>query len=245
MPLIVSCGMSDIAEVHHALDVIGTYDGFPTILMLCTSEYPTPPENVNILKLKSLEASFPGLILGFSDHTQGSTAAIMAVAMGATVFETHFTLDHDLSGPDHWFSKNPEELSHWCRSIRDAYEMKGSAVVRPTKKELEMRTLARRSVVALKDINEGDTFTLENIGLRRPGNGLSPTFMNDILGKKASDNIDSGNSFGLWRLGNMNAESLLGIKENPFHPLVMINGNPEIGDNVYIGAFSELYCKGI
>ena len=200
LPLIVSCGMSDLAEVYQALDAIGTFDGFPTILMLCTSEYPTPPESVNILKLQSLAAAFPGLILGFSDHTQGSTAAIMAVAMGATVFETHFTLDHDLPGPDHWFSKNSEELSHWCQSIRNAYKMKGSVLVRPTEKELDMRALARRSIVALKDINEREMFTLDNIGLRRPGDGLSPSQIDGIIGRKAQRAVKSGDKIeiGDW-----------------------------------------------
>ena len=145
----------------------------------------------------SFESSFPGLTLGFSDHTQGSTAAIMAVTMGATVFETHFTLDHELPGPDHWFSKNPEELTNWCQSIREAYKMKGSAIVRPTEKELDMRILARRSVVALKDIPEGEVLNAENIGLRRPGDGLPPSHLEEIIGKKAQRLVSLGDKIAV------------------------------------------------
>ncbi|HWY38480.1 MAG TPA: N-acetylneuraminate synthase family protein, partial [Bacteroidia bacterium] len=100
IPLILSCGMADLAEVHTSLTIAGAFDGHPVILLLCTSEYPTPPENVNLLKLQTLSAAFPDLILGFSDHTQGPLASSLAIAFGAVVFEKHFTLDHNLPGPD-------------------------------------------------------------------------------------------------------------------------------------------------
>ena len=193
LPMIVSCGMSDLAEVYQALDAIGTFEGYPTILLLCTSQYPTPPEDVNLLKLRTLANTFPDLVLGFSDHTQGSLASSLAVGFGAVFFEKHFTLDNNLAGPDHWFSENPESLKDWVDSIHQSYKMMGSALVRPTSKELEMRKLARRSIVILKDTKQGDKLTEENIGLRRAGNGLAPIFIKDMLGSFASQDLVEGN----------------------------------------------------
>ena len=193
LPMIVSCGMSDLSEVYQALDVIGTFDGYPTILLLCTSQYPTPPEDVNLLKLKTLENTFPGLVLGFSDHTKGSLASSLAVGFGAVFFEKHFTLDNNLPGPDHWFSENPEGLKDWVESIHKSYQIMGNALVRPTLKELEMRKLARRSIVILSDIKQGEELTKENIGLRRAGDGLAPVLIKDILGSFASQDLVKGN----------------------------------------------------
>jgi sialic acid synthase SpsE len=193
LPMIVSCGMSDLAEVHQALDAIGTFEGYPTILLLCTSQYPTPPEDVNLLKLKTLANAFPGLVLGFSDHTKGSLASSLAVGFGAVFFEKHFTLDNNLAGPDHWFSENPESLKDWVDSIHQSYQMMGDSIVRPTSKELEMRKLARRSIVILKDTKQGERLTEENIGLRRAGNGLAPILIKDMLGSFASQDLVEGN----------------------------------------------------
>ncbi|MGG1552415.1 N-acetylneuraminate synthase family protein [Paenibacillus ferrarius] len=192
LPMIVSCGMADLSEVYLALQAIGTFEGYPTILLLCTSQYPTPPSDVNILKLQTLSNAFPDLVLGFSDHTQGSVASTLAVGFGACFFEKHFTLDRNMPGPDHWFSEDPSSLKEWVYSIRTAHAMLGSSVVRPTEEEEKMRVLARRSVVTLQDIENGETFTSENIGLRRPGNGLHPSMIKEIIDKKSSRTIAKG-----------------------------------------------------
>ena len=192
LPLIVSCGMSDLSEVHEALETIGTLNGYPTILLLCTSQYPTPPEDVNLLKLKTLASTFPDLILGFSDHTKGSLASSTAVGFGAVFFEKHFTLDNNLEGPDHWFSENPESLKDWVDAIHQSYLMMGSPEVRPTLNELEMRKLARRSIVILKDIKKGDILTEDNIGLRRAGDGLKPSLMKQMLGSLILEDLVKG-----------------------------------------------------
>jgi N,N'-diacetyllegionaminate synthase len=192
LPLIVSCGMANLAEVYQALQTIGALDGYPTILLLCTSQYPTPPEDANLSKIRSLMQSFPMIPIGFSDHTQGATASTVAVGLGATFFEKHFTLDHDLPGPDHWFSENPESLEVWVRQIRTAHKLMGNPVVRPTPKEEEMKVLARRSVVAISDIRQGDSLTNANIGLRRPGNGITPQLFSKVLGRKALTDIKQG-----------------------------------------------------
>lgn len=197
LPLILSCGMSNLAEVHMALEAAGWFKGKEIALMLCTSQYPTPPEDVNILKINTLKNSFPGLIIGFSDHTQDALAASLAVALGATIFEKHFTLDHNLPGPDHWFSDTPEQLGNWINCIHQSFKMRGTPLIIPTEKEYQMRTLARRSIVALKDIMNGDELNISNVGLRRPGNGLSPVMYDEILGSRASKNIKKGNLISL------------------------------------------------
>jgi len=192
LPLILSCGMSDLSEVHQALDAAGAFDNYPVALLLCTSQYPTPPSDVNLRKLRTLQGAFPGLVTGFSDHTQGPLAASLAVAMGAVIFEKHFTLDQDQPGPDHWFSENPRGLEQWVNGIRESQIMLGSAVVKATKAELAMRTLARRSLVALQAISRGSELTVENVGLRRPGNGLPPSFFDHLLGNRAARDISAG-----------------------------------------------------
>lgn len=187
LPLIVSMGMSDMAEIYNSLSEIGTFEGYPTILLLCTSQYPTPPEDVNLLKLKTLSHAFPKLILGFSDHSQGTLASSLAVAMGAKVFEKHFTLDHNLPGPDHWFSENPEGLKEWIKGIRTSYSMLGTELVRPTKKEMENKKEFQRVIVSVQHIRKGEVFTSVNIGMRRVpgGNGLPGYYYKYVLNKTA------------------------------------------------------------
>ena len=192
LPLIISCGMANLDEIQQTLKAIGALENYPTVLMLTTSEYPTVPMNVNLLKLKTLSKSFPNIPLGYSDHTQGILASSLAVALGAKVFEKHFTLDKNLPGPDHWFSEDPEGLKNWVNSIRTAATMLGSEEVKPTEKEEETKILARRSVVALRDIKHGESFNQNNIGLRRPGNGLPAIMIEEIFGKKSIKKISKG-----------------------------------------------------
>jgi sialic acid synthase SpsE len=196
LPMIISCGMADMGEVYQALNVIGTFDGYPTVLLLCTSQYPTPPEDVNLLKLKTLANAFPDLILGFSDHTQGSLASSLAVSFGAVFFEKHFTMDNDLKGPDHWFSENPLTLKVWVNAIRESYSMMGNSIIKPTRKELDMRKLARRSIVVIKDIKEGEIFTKYNIGLRRAGEGLQPSDLIKIINRSSNKNLKESSLLG-------------------------------------------------
>jgi len=197
LPIIISCGMSDLAEVHQALDAVGWFEGYPAALLFCTSQYPTPPEDVNIAKLTTLQQAFPGLLTGFSDHTQGALAAALAVSRGARIFEKHFTLSHDLPGPDHWFSEEPAGLAEWISTIRKADAMLGSPLVQPTLAERAMRLLARRSVVSLCEIAPGETLDITNIGLRRPGGGLAPDMIGKVLGLTATCTIKKGERLSL------------------------------------------------
>lgn len=192
LPLILSCGMSDMADVHCALEAAGWFDGRVVALLLCTSLYPTEPDDVHLARLTTLRNAFPGLVVGFSDHTRGPLAAALAVALGASIFEKHFTLDHDLPGPDHWFSEDPGELATWIATIRIAERTMGRPFVRPPIGELPMRTLARRSVVALRDIEAGEELGAANIGARRPGDGLPPAMLAGIHGLRALRRIGRG-----------------------------------------------------
>ena len=189
LPLIVSCGMSTFDEIKFTLETIGYFNNYPVALLLTTSEYPTIPENVNLNKLETLREKFPTIPLGFSDHTQDNLASSIAVSFGACIFEKHFTLDKSSYGPDHWFSSNPSELKIWCNSIRTSYDMMGNGKLVPTKSEIQMKSLARRSIIALNDIEIGDILNKNNIGLRRPGTGLQPKIFESILGKKTLKKI--------------------------------------------------------
>ena len=191
LPLLLSCGMADGDEIEEALNVAKAHCK-DICLFLCTSQYPTPPVDVNASKLLEMADRFPDVVLGFSDHTQGCTGSIVSTAYGARVFEKHFTLSHDLPGPDHWFASEPEELSRWVAGIREADLMRGSRSLAPTEEELAMRHLARRSIVALCDIFCGDALDERNVGLRRPGTGLAPRCLPGILGKHAKKNLSMG-----------------------------------------------------
>jgi sialic acid synthase SpsE len=189
LPLLLSCGMADLSEISTSLNIVGAFDGYPTILLHTTSQYPTPVKDTNILKLKTLENTFPNIPLGFSDHTQGSLASSLAVSFGACIFEKHFTLDQNLPGPDHWFSENQESLKNWIDSIKKSYLMMGSGDLKPTNAEQKMKILARRSIVALTDIKKDDILDLQNIGVKRPGNGLPPKLFEEIIGKKTTRDL--------------------------------------------------------
>lgn len=189
LPLLLSCGMANGEEMVQTLKAVGE-EAEDICLLLCTSQYPTRPEDVNALKLTEMARRFPCVVLGFSDHTQGSTAAILACGLGARIFEKHFTLDHDMPGPDHWFSSEPEELANWVSSIRRSYHMLGSSDLEPTASEKEMRDVARRSIVALTPISKGEVFTEDNIGLRRPGIGIPPERFEEVLGRCATRDIE-------------------------------------------------------
>ena len=192
LPIILSSGMSTLDEVSDALDAIGFSSGYPTILLVTTSQYPTPHEDVNLMKFHTFSKNFSDLLLGFSDHTVGPLASSLACVLGAVFFEKHFTLDCNLQGPDHWFSANPQQLKIWRDSIITSFEMLGDPTVKPTKREEKMKILARRSVFALKDIEKGQLFNYENLGIRRPGNGLNPIEIEKIIGKKATKKITKG-----------------------------------------------------
>jgi N-acetylneuraminate synthase len=208
-PLIVSTGMCTLDEVEAALGVIAfglTQDGEPAgrldcerayasaegraalarnvTLLHCVTQYPAPPESVNLRAMDTMAAEF-GLPVGYSDHTLGDEVALAAVARGATIIEKHFTLDRALPGPDQAASLEPDELRRMISSIRNIERALGDGRKVPAAQELGNRDVARRSLVAARAIRKGEVFVAESLACKRPGHGVSPMAYWDVLGLRA------------------------------------------------------------
>lgn len=188
LPLILSSGMSNLAEAYDAIDCIGGLDDYPVILLLCTSQYPTPPADTHLARIKTLQSAFPTVPIGFSDHTRGPLASSIATGLGAVFLEKHFTLDHNLAGPDHWFSEDPDGLKLWVSSIRQTYSMLGSPIVRPTDSEKINKLEFQRYLIANKDIQIGELFSSASFTTRRisGGSGLPPALQEVLVGQVSS-----------------------------------------------------------
>lgn len=184
--IIMSTGMADLVEIANALKVLveaGTPKERITVLH-CNSEYPTLMEDVNLRALQTIANTF-GVRTGYSDHTIGIEAPIAAVALGATVVEKHFTLDKNMPGPDHKASLEPAELTAMIEAIRNIEKALGDGRKEPSSSELKNKPVARKSIVAARDIKKGELLTEENITTKRPGTGLSPMIWNQVLHQKA------------------------------------------------------------
>jgi N,N'-diacetyllegionaminate synthase len=184
--VIMSTGMSEMEEVEAslmALEVTGTPRGKVTVLH-CNTEYPTPFKDVNLKAMLSIRDEL-GVKVGYSDHTTGIEVSIAAVALGAEIIEKHFTLDKNMEGPDHKASLEPGELAAMVTAIRNIEQSIGDGVKRPSPSELKNKPIARKSIVAAKDIEKGETFSEGNITVKRPGDGVSPMKWNEVFGKKA------------------------------------------------------------
>lgn len=186
--IILSTGMTDIGEIEDALDVLtqaGT-DSEKITVLHCTTEYPTPVEDVNLQAMRTIGAAFPGNSIGYSDHTLGVEIPIAAVALGATVIEKHFTLDRNMEGPDHKASLEPGELKAMVCAIRNIEKAMGNGIKKPSPSELKNRSIVRKSIVAAKEIRKGETFTEENLTVKRPGTGINPMRWDELIGQSAS-----------------------------------------------------------
>lgn len=186
MPVILSTGMSRIGEVEDALNILidGGMKREDIILLHCNTEYPTPYEDVNLKAMLTLRDTF-GVRVGYSDHTKGIEVPIAAVAMGAEVIEKHFTLDHNLPGPDHVASLEPDELKSMVIAIRNIEKAIGSGLKVVSNSEEKNIKIARKSIIAARDIKAGEVFTEDNLTVKRPGDGVSPMFWDSVIGTKA------------------------------------------------------------
>lgn len=187
IPVIMSTGMCGLHEIASALDVLTKGGlGIDEITLLhCNTEYPTPMQDVNLKVMETLRSEF-GTRVGYSDHTRGIEVAIAAVALGAEVIEKHFTLDRSLPGPDHVASLEPSELSAMVAAIRNIEKAMGSAEKRITDSERKNIAVARKSIVAARRIKAGETFSVDNLAVKRPGSGISPMMWDDVIGRKAT-----------------------------------------------------------
>lgn len=185
--IILSSGMATIDEIKVCIKILtdaGTNEN-DIILLHCNTEYPTPDNDVNILAINDLKKNFPNVKVGFSDHSVGYVAAIGATVLGIELIEKHFTLDKNFKGPDHKASANPEELKALVKNVRRIEAMVGNGTKIVTESERKNKIIARKSIVALTKISAGEIFTENNITCKRPGNGISPLYWYDVLGKKA------------------------------------------------------------
>ena len=183
-PVIMSTGIGTIDEISTAIDILKK-NGTPKITLLqCTTQYPTPYEDINLRAMKTLADKYD-VEVGLSDHSMGIEVPIAAVAMGASVIEKHFTLDRTMPGPDQKASIEPDELKQMVTSIRNIEKALGTGVKVPNAGELINKHAARKSIVALRDIKAGEAFTVDNIVPRHAGHGISPARWYEVLGKKA------------------------------------------------------------
>ncbi|HAR34643.1 MAG TPA: N-acetylneuraminate synthase [Desulfobacter sp.] len=188
--IILSTGMADLEEIKTALFVFTKAEiplNMITVLH-CNTEYPTPFQDVNLKAMQTIKASFPGVRVGYSDHTKGIEVPVAAVAMGATMIEKHFTLDKHLPGPDHNASLLPEELAQMVRAVRNIELALGSGIKKPSRSEKKNIHIARKSIVAACSIAAGEIFTEDNLTVKRPGTGISPMKWDDIVGGTAGKN---------------------------------------------------------
>lgn len=222
-PIILSTGMATMEEIVEAIDSIGAVRDIPISVLHCTTMYPCPPHKVNLRAMESLANL--GYPVGFSDHTEGIEAPVIAACLGATIIEKHFTLDRGLPGPDHKASLEPSVLKKMVQAIRyiegksitDPYEafkslnadlgfslnedlvetILGSAEKKPCLEELDVARVARKSIIARQHINKGDVLSSSNLCVRRPGEGIAPKHLPQFIGKRAKVGIRR-NAYIAW-----------------------------------------------
>ena len=192
-PIILSTGMSHLGEVEKTVswidDIWDKLDKRPQLTILhCVSNYPARIEDVNLNAIRTMEMAF-GLPIGYSDHTMGIEAAIAAIAIGARVIEKHFTLDRDMEGPDHKASLEPNELKDMVQAIRNIERAMGDGIKKPVKSEISTKKIARRSLVAARDIKAGETMLSGDILIKRPGTGIPAEFKDKIVGMQLKSDI--------------------------------------------------------
>jgi N,N'-diacetyllegionaminate synthase len=187
--IILSTGMSTLEEIKSAINVLeksGTQRSHITLLH-CTTQYPAPMNELNLSAISHMRHIF-NLSVGYSDHSSGIEASIAAVALGATVIEKHFTLDCNLPGPDHKASLDPLGLKNLVISIRNIEDALGSGEKKVTDSESANIPIARKSIVTTKPIKKGEIFTIDNLGVKRPGIGVSPMEWDSVIGRKSARN---------------------------------------------------------
>jgi len=187
-PMILGTGMSNLKEVKQAVEAIKSEGNKQVVALHCTTSYPCPIEEANLLAITTMKKELDCLV-GYSDHTLGTSAPIIATALGAVIIEKHFTIDKNLPGPDHKASLEPDELKEMIKEIRKTEKILGSKEKKPTKSEEKTMKLVRKSLVARRNIEKGSIIKEDMIEIKRPGIGLKPSDLNRIIGKKTKRKI--------------------------------------------------------
>lgn len=185
--VILSTGMANLGEVEAAIQVLleSGIEQHKITVLHATTDYPTQMPDVNLRAMQAMAQAFK-FPVGYSDHTPGIEVPTAAVALGASVIEKHFTLDHNLPGPDHKASLEPNELKAMVDAIRNIEIALGDGIKRPSPSEAKNKPVVRKSIVAKRDIRADEVFTLDNLTTKRPGSGISPMRWHEVLGKTAS-----------------------------------------------------------
>ena len=194
-PMIISTGIATIDEIQDAVDICRSEGNHDIILLKCTSSYPAPLEDANLLTIPNLAETF-GVVAGFSDHTLGTTAPVVATTLGAKVIEKHFILDKSIGGADADFSLDKEEFAEMIEAVRDTEKLLGKVDYSMTEKKRKSRQFSRSLYVA-EDIKAGDIITEKKVRAVRPGYGMHPKYLKDILGLKAKKDYSFGERFQL------------------------------------------------
>lgn len=199
-PIILSTGMCTMGEVEEAVLAIQNNE---YAILQCTSEYPVPYSDLNLKAMDTLQLAF-NCPIGFSDHTSGIGASPWAVALGASIIEKHFTLDRNMTGPDHRASIEPDELKQLIQTIRNVEIAMGDGIKRPMPSEIKNKSRMQKSLVIRHAIDKGEILTAENLTAKRPGDGLPPSWFDRVIGKKTHQAISAGS---ILRLSDIDWES--------------------------------------
>lgn len=194
-PMIISCGMGSIEEIQDAVDACHRMGNEQLVLLKCCSEYPANWADMHLANIPDMRRRF-GVHVGLSDHSMGSLAAVVGVSLGACVIEKHFCLSRKIKNPDCEFSMEPQEFAEMVENIRNAQLIASGPCYELTAGEASS-TVFRRSLFVVRDIKAGEVFTTDNIRSIRPGNGITPKFISEFLGKTATKNIDRGTPLDL------------------------------------------------
>lgn len=195
-PMIISCGMSTIGEVEDALFVVRSAGCLDIVVLHCTSNYPASPESVNLRAMDTLRQAF-AVPIGYSDHTVGLDIPIAAAAMGASVIEKHFTLRKSDRGPDHAMSLEPHELQALVSSIRVVERALGDGVKRVDRSELDTRLAARKSIHLAVAVSQGEVLSADKLCHLRPGDGISPSMIDLVIGRRVRSCLPAGHKLSL------------------------------------------------
>lgn len=194
-PMIISTGIATLEEISNAVEACKKVGNEDITLLQCTSQYPAKPEDANLNTMIDMKNRF-GVKIGLSDHTLGYDVAVTAVAMGAELVEKHFIMDRSIGGPDASFSMTPDEFKKMVEKIRFTEKIMGKVDYSITESKKKSRYFAR-SLFVVKDINSGEVITEDNVRSIRPGNGLSPKYLSEIIGQKAKRAIKKGTPFSI------------------------------------------------
>ena len=189
-PIIISTGIAEQADIELALDACKRMGNHDIALLKCTSSYPAPIEEANMVMVKDLAERY-GVVSGLSDHTMGSTVPIVATCFGARIIEKHFILDRSIGGPDASFSMNEKEFTDMVSAIREAEKAIGKVDYSLTPKQIKGKDFSR-SLYVVEDVKKGEEFTEKNVRSIRPGFGLHPKHYNEVIGKMAKEDIAKG-----------------------------------------------------